>query len=341
MLERRHVVGGAAVTEEFHPGFRNSVAAYTVSLLQPKVIRELRLAEHGLRIAERPIANFVPLESAYLKVGGGVAATQRELARFSRRDAERLPEYWARLGRVADVLRALVLECPPNVGGGVLDILRAAKTARLAIKLDMEDRRDLLSYFSRSAADILEQWFESDGIKAAFGFDAVVGNYASPYHPGTAYVLLHHSFGEVNGKRGTWGHAIGGMGAISEALAAEARRLNVEIECNARVRQVRRGELMLEDGRKLRARAIIANVNPKLLYLDLVDRGALNDEFVSRMQNYKCASASFRMNLALSELPRFSCLPEPGPHHASGIIDRKSTRLNSSHIQKSRMPSSA
>ena len=188
------------------------------------------------------------------------------------------------------------------------------------MKLNMEDRRDLLSYFSRSAADILEHWFESDAIKAAFGFDAVVGNYASPYHPGTAYVLLHHSFGEVNGKRGAWGHAIGGMGSISEALAAEARRLNVEIECNAPVQRVRRGELVLEDGRRFEARAIIANVNPRLFYLDLVERALLRDEFIARMRSYRCASASFRMNVALSGLPRFSCLPEPGPHHASGII---------------------
>src|SRR3979409_266950 len=127
IVERRGVVGGAAVTEEFHPGFRNSVAAYTVSLLQPKVIRDLRLAEHGLRIVERPLSNFLPLENGYLKVGGGLEATQRELVRFSARDAARLPEYYRTVERVADVLRALVLRCPPNVGGGILDIGRAGK----------------------------------------------------------------------------------------------------------------------------------------------------------------------------------------------------------------------
>ena len=148
----------------------------------------------------------------------------------------------------------------------------------------------------------------------------MVGNYASPYHAGTAYVLLHHSFGEVNGKRGVWGHAIGGMGAISEALAAEARRCGVDIECNARVVRVQQGTVMLEDERKIAARALVANVNPKLLYLELVDRESLPPEFVARMQRYKCASASFRMNVALSALPRFTCHPEPGPHHASGII---------------------
>src|ERR1700716_248899 len=246
VLERRAAVGGAAASAEFHPGFRNSVAAYTVSLLQAKVIRDLRLSEHGLRIVERPLANSLPLENGYLKVGGGLQATQRELARFSARDAERLPDYYRSVERVADVLRALVLRCPPNVGGGILDIGRALKAGSLFKKLDMEGRRDLLAFFTRPAGEMLEDWFESDGIKAAFGFEGVGGNYGSPYHPGTAYVLLHHVFGEVNGKRGAWGHAIGGMGAISEALAAEARRLGVEIECGAAVKKVLRGKALLE-----------------------------------------------------------------------------------------------
>ena len=320
VLERRPRVGGASVTEEFHPGFRNSVAAYAVSLLQAKVMRELRLAEHGLRIVERPLANFLPLANGYLKVGGGLEATQREFAKFSARDAERLPSYWGKLERVADVLRATVLETPPNVGGGVRDALAAFRIGRRMKSLDMEARRDLLGLFTRSASDWLEDWFEADPVKAAFGFDAVVGNYASPFHPGTAYGLLHHCFGEVNGKRGLWGHAIGGMGAISEALAAEARRLGVEIECDACVAKVGKASVMLEDGREVAARAVIANVNPKLLFLKLVDASLLERDFRERMERYKCGSATFRMNVALSALPRFSCLPEEGPHHASGII---------------------
>ncbi|OGA06762.1 MAG: FAD-dependent oxidoreductase [Betaproteobacteria bacterium RIFCSPHIGHO2_12_FULL_69_13] len=326
VLERRRVVGGAAVTEEFHPGFRNSTAAYTVSLLQAKVIGDLRLAEHGLKIVERPLANFLPLsERDYLKVGGGLEATQRELGRFSARDAERLPRYWAAIERVADVLRSLVLETPPNVGGGMLDALRVLKLGGRMLRLDMEARRDLLALFARSAGELLDSWFESAAIKAAFGFDSVVGNYASPYHPGTAYVLLHHCFGEVNGKRGAWGHAIGGMGAISEALATEARRLGVEIECGAAVARVvaRKGRVAgvaLADGTELAARAVAANVDPKLLYLRLVEASELAPEFRARMERYKCGSASFRMNVALSALPKFTCLPEPGPHLASGII---------------------
>lgn len=326
VLERRGVVGGAAVTEEFHPGFRNSVAAYTVSLLNPKVIRDLNLADHGLRIVERPYSNFLPLEGgAHLKIGGGLEATQAELARFSGRDAERLPAYWAMLERVADVLRELVLECPPNVGGGILDLARAFKVGRLAKQLDMEARRDLLNLFTQSAAEFLDGWFEGEGVRAAFGFDAVVGNFASPYHPGTAYVLLHHCFGEVNGKKGAWGHAIGGMGAITQAMAAEAKRLGVEIECDAPVASVnvKAGKAVgvtLRDGREVAAKTVISNLNPKLLYLDLIEHAALPEEFVARMQRWKCGSATFRMNVALSALPRFACLPEPGPHHSTGII---------------------
>ena len=321
VLERRSVVGGASVTEEFHPGFRNSAAAYTVSLLQPTVIRELRLADHGLRIVERPLANFLPLGGGeYLRVGGGREATQREVAKFSSRDAERLPEYWGMIERIADVLRAMVLETPPNAGGGFGEAWRALRSVRRLRALDMEARRDALALFTQSAAEVLSRYFESDGIRAAFGFDAVVGNYASPYHPGTAYVLLHHSFGEVNGQRGAWGHAIGGMGAISEALAAAARAAGAEIECDAPVAQVRPREVALKDGRSISCRAVAANVNPKLLYLSLVEPQHLPLEFRERMAQYRCGSATFRMNVALATLPRFSCLPEPGPHHASGII---------------------
>jgi phytoene dehydrogenase-like protein len=320
VLERRPRVGGAAVTEEFHPGFRNSVAAYTVSLLQAKVIRDLRLAEHGLRIVERPLANFLPLAAGYVKVGGGLEATQREFAKFSARDAERLPAYWAQLERVADFLRAAVLETPPNVGGGLRDAYAAFQVGRRLKYMDMPARRDLLGLFTRSAADWLGDWFESEPVKAAFAFDAVVGNYASPHHPGTAYVLLHHCFGEVNGKRGQWGHAIGGMGAISEALAAEARRLGVEIQCEAPVARVQPGAVVLEDGSEVAARAVVANVSPKLLFLRMVDATLLERDFRERIERYRCASATFRMNVALGALPRFACLPEPGPHHASGII---------------------
>ena len=328
VLERRSIVGGSAVTEEFHPGFRNSTAAYTVSLLNPKVIADLNLARHGLRIVERPIANFLPLSAlpgACLKVGGGLAATQAEVARYSKRDAERLPAYYAMLEQAAQLMRDLSLETPPNVGGGFAEILPALKVMKGVRKLSLPAKRDLLALFAKSAGDLLDGWFESAPLKAAFGFDAVVGNFASPYAPGSAYVLLHHVFGEVNGKRGQWGHAIGGMGAISDAMAAEARLRGVVIDCDAEVANVpvRNGRatgVVLKDGREITARAVVSNVNPKLLFLDLIEPEQVEPDFLERMKNYRCASATLRMNVALSELPQFACLPGAGIHHQSGII---------------------
>ncbi|MCW5578165.1 MAG: NAD(P)/FAD-dependent oxidoreductase, partial [Dokdonella sp.] len=203
VLERRGVVGGAAVTEEFHPGFRNSVAAYTVSLLQPKVIEDLKLREHGLQVVLRKANNFLPRpDGSYLLTGAG--RTQAEVARFSHKDAEALAGYERRLDAIADVLRALALQPPPNVTeGGWLkalpELLRAGRLGRRLGALDATLRTDLLDLFTISAAEYLDRWFESEPIKAVFGFDGIVGNFASPYTPGSAYVLLHHVFGEVNG----------------------------------------------------------------------------------------------------------------------------------------------
>ena len=226
VLDQRAVVGGAAVTEEFSPGFSNSVAAYTVSLLNPKIIRDLDLAGHGLRIVQRPIANFLPLDDGrFLKVGGD--RTKQEVAKFSTRDADRLDDYQKRLEAAAEVLRTVVLETPPNVVAGapftaIVEMFKLGKTANRIRSLGIEFQRDLLDLFTASAGDFLDGWFESAPIKAAFGFDGIVGNYASPYAPSSAYVLLHHCFGEVNGKKGVWGHAIGGMGAITQAMAKAA-----------------------------------------------------------------------------------------------------------------------
>lgn len=328
VIERHTEVGGAAITEEFHPGFRNSTASYTVSLLHPKVIADLRLAEHGLRIVERPLSNFLPLANGQcLKIGPTLAHTQAEVARFSRRDAERLPQYYVTLERVADVVRSLLLETPPNVGGGLTDVIGALKLTQRMKRIDMAARRDVLDFFTKSAGDVLDSWFEADPLKAAFGFDAIVGHFASPYTPGSAYVLLHHVIGEVNGNRGAWGHAIGGMGAITQAMRKEAERRGVEITAGCEVAQVcvdLRGAqgVQLADGRIVESRCVVSGVNPKLLYTHLVPRHALDDEFLHRIRNYKCASGTFRMNVALNELPNFSCAPglNVQAHHQSGII---------------------
>ncbi|MET0346463.1 MAG: NAD(P)/FAD-dependent oxidoreductase [Casimicrobiaceae bacterium] len=332
VVERRDVVGGAAVTEEFHPGFRNSTASYTVSLLDPQVIADLNLARHGLRIVERPFANFLPLPGdAYLKVGGGLAATQTELALHSVRDAERLPAYYAMLDRVADVLRLLLRQTPPNIrGGGRRDLgamLAAWKLTRGFRSMSLAERRDLLDLFTKSAGDVLDRWFESTAIKAAFGFDSVVGNFASPYAPGSAYVLLHHVFGEVNGKRGQWGHAIGGMGAITQAMAQECGARGVEVRLGIGVERVivergRAAGVALANGEIVGAKRVVANVNPRLLFERLVPPEHVDADFRTRIAGYKCGSGTFRMNVALTELPDFRALPgrNAQPHHSSGII---------------------
>ncbi|MCP1727323.1 phytoene dehydrogenase-like protein [Natronospira proteinivora] len=326
VLERRSLVGGAAVTEEFHPGFRNSTASYTVSLLNPKVIRDLHLHEHGLKIVERPVNNFLPLENGdSLTAGPGADDTRREVARFSARDAEQLPAFEAMLDQAAGALKEMVLKTPPNVGGGMADLLAAIRDGRMLAKMPEAARRDLLSLFTRSARDILDQWFESEPIKALLGFDSIVGNYASPDTPGSAYVLLHHVFGEVNGKPGAWGHAIGGMGAITQAMAREAEALGVRIETQAPVKQVaveqgRVKGVALEDGRFFPARRVAANVGPKLLYLEMMAPSDLPEDFRHRIEGFRCASGTFRMNVALSELPRFEARPDPGPHLSAGIV---------------------
>jgi phytoene dehydrogenase-like protein len=329
VLERRSVVGGAAVTEEFHPGFRNSVASYTVSLLNPTVIAEMELARHGLTIVKRKLANFLPLNDRdYFEVGAG--RTQAEVAKFSTTDAERLPAYAARLEAIADVLRDLVLSTPPNVVEGgwaaaLPELIKGAGLGRRISGLGLTLERDLLALFSQSAGDWLDGWFESDPIKAAFGFDGVVGAYASPYTPGTAYVLLHHVFGEVNGEKGAWGHAIGGMGAITQAMARACAEQGVDLRTDSPV-----AEVLVEGGRAVgsvteageihRARMVVSNLNPKLLFQRLVDPAVLPEDFRDRMARWRNGSGTFRMNLALSELPRWTCKPEPGDHLTAGQI---------------------
>ncbi|MDU2927429.1 NAD(P)/FAD-dependent oxidoreductase, partial [Bradyrhizobium sp.] len=191
--------------------------------------------------------------------------------------------------------------------------------------LSLEQQRDLLDLFTRSAGEMLDDIFETDLVKALFGFDAIVGNYASPYAAGSAYVMLHHAFGEVNGKKGVWGHAIGGMGAITQAMSRALKELGTLIEVNAPVREVivergRASGVTLEDGRTIRARYVAANVNPKLLYTRLVPADALPEPFLGRIRNWRNGSGTFRMNVALSRLPSFSALPGEGDHLSAGII---------------------
>jgi phytoene dehydrogenase-like protein len=331
VLERRPVVGGAAVTEEFWPGFRNSVAAYTVSLLNPKIIADLCLHDHGLRIVERRAQNFVPApDGRYLLAAEG--RTERNIAALSSADAECYAAFNQVLDTAADLLRELVLQAPPNLQRGWTlrtfgEVLKAGRLGNRLRRLSTENLGTLLDLFTKSAGDWLDGWFESDLVKAWLGFDSIVGNYASPYTPGTAYVLLHHAFGEVNGKKRAWGHAIGGMGSITQAMARAAASHGVEIETAVPVREVlvekgKAAGVLLEDGRLIRAGAVAANVDPKRLYTGMIAPDALDPAFLRRMRGWRCGSGTFRMNVALAELPSFTALPgrTRGDHHTAGII---------------------
>ncbi|MBL4905958.1 MAG: NAD(P)/FAD-dependent oxidoreductase, partial [Sneathiella sp.] len=330
VLERREVIGGAAVTEEFHPGFRNSVASYTVSLLNPKIIKDLDLHRHGLNIVERRVNNLWPHEdSNFLAFPVGSEKLKAEIALFSQKDADALDRYSRDIEMVADLIRDFLLQTPPNVGGGFMELFKAAKFGNRLRKLSVEDERIVLDIFTKSVADFLNLYFENDYVKGAFAFDGVVGNYADSLTPGTAYVLMHHAFGEVNGKKGVWGHAIGGMGSITQAMAKAATAKGVSIETGKPVQKIliENGKaigVVLEGGEVQKANKVVANVNPSLLYNALVDEKHLPADFSRRMKQYKNGSGTFRMNVALKELPNFTCLHQQKrateDHLTGGII---------------------
>jgi phytoene dehydrogenase-like protein len=324
VLEARDVVGGAAVTEEFAPGFRNSTASYTVSLLQARVIEDLRLYAHGLKVVLRKVDNFLPTQGGDYLLGGRGGLTKREIARHSPADAERYDTYIAALDSVVALLRQWLLRAPPNAGGGLGDLFALAQLGRGVGRLPLEEQRHLLDFFTKSASEILERYFSHDLVQALFGFDSVVGNFASPHTPGSAYVLLHHVFGEAAGVPGAWGHAIGGMGAITQAMARACRARGVEIVTGAPVEEIivehGRAAGVVAGGCAYAAGAVAAGVHPKRLFGQLLPDGAVAPAVSERMRNWVTESATFRMNLALSELPRFTSLPEPGDHLTAGII---------------------
>lgn len=330
VLERRGIVGGAAVTEEFHPGFRNSVASYTVSLLNPKVITDMNLHRHGLEVVERRVNNLWPHDNGdFLAFPVGGDKLKTEIARFSETDANALDRYFRDIDMVADLMRSFLLQAPPNAGGGLRALFKAAMLGNRLRKLPLEDERIVIDIFTKSVADFLALYFENDHVRAAFAFDGIVGAYASADTPGTAYVLLHHAFGEVNGKKGVWGHAIGGMGAITQAMAQAAEAQGVTITTDAPVSKIliennKATGVLLETGEPLTADIIASNLNPSLLYNQMVDAEHLPADFSQRMKHYKNGSGTFRMNVALKELPQFTCLQKQGrasaDHLTGGII---------------------
>jgi phytoene dehydrogenase-like protein len=326
VVERHERVGGAAITEEFHPGFRNSAASYTVSLLDPAITRDLGLSGHGLKIVPRPLDNFVPaLEGPGLALPGGTAERHAELAKLSRRDAEAYPRFTAELDRAIGFIRPLLSKAPVDPLAGTRELARSLALAGRSLARGPRAVRAVVDLFRRSAGHWLDDCFESDLLKGALGFDSIVGHFASPYTRGSAYLLLHHAFGEVEGRRGAWGHAIGGMGAIADALARAAVARGVEIRTGEPVERIVAGTsgfTVVTAMGPIETRVVAAAVHPQHVFLELLEGAVLPAGFRRRIEGWRSESASFRMNVALSELPDFRCLPgtTASRHHGAGIL---------------------
>ncbi|MEO5640951.1 MAG: NAD(P)/FAD-dependent oxidoreductase, partial [Sphingomicrobium sp.] len=324
ILEAAPVVGGAAVTDEFHPGFRNSAASYTVSLLNPTVIRDLELERHGLKVVLRKQDNFLPGEKGQYLLGGRGGLTRAELVRHHAEDGPAYDRYVAELATVVPLIQKWLLKAPPGAGAGIGGWPSLLSLGRDLVGLGTDEIRTLHDYATKSEGDILDRHFTGDLAKALFGFDGVVGNFASPYSAGTAYVLLHHLFGEAAGVPGAWGHAIGGMGAITQAMGRAAREAGVDILLNSPVHEVivekGRAAGVISGGKAWRAGTVVAGVNPRLLFERLVPAGAVAAQAEGHFKRWSCESATFRMNVALDRLPSFSVLPGRGDHLTAGII---------------------
>ncbi len=327
VLERREVLGGACVTEEVWPGYKVSTAAYVNSLLRPEIIRDLDLGRHGFEMLPRSPSSFTPLpDGRHLLMGPDPDLNRREISKFSVRDAEALPRYEQMLARVADFLEPLLIQTPPDPWSGRLtDYWRLAEMAWRFVKLG-RDGANAVEILTGAARPILDRWFESEPLKVTLATDAVIGAMASPSMPGTAYVLFHHVMGECNGARGVWGYVRGGVGGISQAIAAAARERGAEIRCSAPVRKIlvhggRAEGVVLEDGTELRARVVVSNADANVTFLKLMSPEELPGEFVESIRAIDYTSPSLKINVALSELPDFKAWPgrEPGPQHRGTI----------------------
>lgn len=326
VVERHERVGGAAFTEEFHPGFRNSAASYTVSLLEPSIIRDLDLVRYGLRIVPRPLENFVPaLAGRGLELPGDASERYTSIAQLSRRDADAYGRYTAQLNAIIRLVQPFFLEAPVEPGASFSEWLRAFAVAGRSLGYGPRSLVQTLKFFFNSAGHRLDNYFETDLLKGALGFDSIVGHFASPYTKGSGYLLLHHALGEIDGRRGAWGHAIGGMGAISDALAQAAVARGVQLRTSEPVERIvpSADGFAVETGTGvLSSRLVAGAIHPRRLFLDLLAGADLTPEFRGRMENWRSESASFRINVALSELPDFHCLPGKvtSRHHGAGIL---------------------
>jgi phytoene dehydrogenase-like protein len=323
VLERRELVGGCAVTEELWDGYRVSTAAYLTSLLQERIVRELELERFGYKVDAKDPAFFSAFpDGRYFFMWQDRAKTLAEIAKYSRRDAEVYPAYEDQLERISQVVEELLLTTPPAFPpkgmGDYLDYLKLAGRMR---GLNPRDLVALVKIFTQSAADFLDEWFESDQVKVTLATDGVIGANGGPRSPGTAYILLHHCMGGVNGHRGLWGFVRGGMGAVSEAIAASARSSGAEIRTHAPVAQVlvragRAAGVVLDNGDEIEAGAVASNLDPKVTFLKLVNGRELSSEFVNAIRHFRIEGTSCKINLALNGLPEFTAYPgAPGPHH--------------------------
>ncbi len=329
VLERRERIGGAAVTEEVFPGFRFSVFSYVVSLLRPEIIRELDLPRHGLHI--------LPLESTLTPLPNGDYLAQwndhdqnrRELARHSLRDAEAYDEFGLMLHQMARAVKPLLAMAPPDPTSLAFGELRAMKgLAGYFRALGPQRFNRLTKLLTMSSADFLDEWFETEALKATKSASGIIGTLLGPRSPGTAYVLLHHYMGELDGVFRAWGFAKGGNGSVSAAIAGAAQAAGAEIRCNAPVQSVlisygRARGVVLENGEEIRAKLVVSGADPRRTFLDLVGEKQLPAEFVESIRRFRFRGSSAKVNLALGELPNFTCLPAGGMNgapHLRGAI---------------------
>ena len=320
VLERRPVLGGAAVTEEVFPGFRFSVCSYVVSLLRPEIIRELDLPRHGLEILPLD-GTFTPMPNGdYLWRVNDHAKTHREIARHSRLDAEAYDEYGRAMVEMGRFVKPILGMLPPDPTSldprGLKQLLFLLRRFQ---RLPRGDQYNQVQLMTMSAVDFLDQWFETDVLKATMSASGIIGTFLGVRSPGTAYVLLHHYMGEIDGAFRSWGLARGGTGAISNAIAGAARAAGVEIRANVEVAKIMVGGnratgVVLRNGDEIRASVVASSVDPRLTFLRLLDSGTLPDAFLEDIHRYKFRGSSAKVNLALDALPDFTALPGPGPH---------------------------
>jgi phytoene dehydrogenase-like protein len=320
VLERRHIVGGATVSEELHPGFTFSVCSYVVSLLRPHIVRELELAKFGLELIPLD-CSFTPLpDGRSLARWGDKDRTRREISAFSPLDAERYPEFGLAMGQLSFFAKQVVDSTAPDPASlRPREVMKTLRLGKALTGLDPELRYLNLKLMTMSAADFLDEWFESDVLKATMAVSGIIGTFLGVRSPGTAYVLLHHYLGEIDGAFRAWGFAKGGTGSVSRAIAAAARSLGAEILTSAPVAHIkmegdRATGVVMENGDEIRARAVISGVDPHRTFLRLVGEQHLPDDFAARIRNYKMRGSSGKVNLALDRLPEFTCRPGDGPH---------------------------